>query len=152
MWQCFGIVQCFIGSFQLIIVDEFIVGLDFGECNWFYNLFLEIGENVIVIFFIYIVQDVKELCINMVIINEGYFFFIGVFDVVFLEMSGKVWEKLVFKVDLDCYKVEYQVIFFKFVAGQFFIYVYSEVVLGDGFEVVDFSLEDVFFGKIFGVN
>jgi hypothetical protein len=30
--------------------------------------------------------------------------------------------------------------------------VYSEAAPGDGFEAADPSLEDVFFGKIFGVN
>lgn len=152
MRQRFGIAQCLIGSPQLIIVDEPTAGLDPGERNRFYNLLSEIGENVIVILSTHIVQDVKELCTNMAIINEGNLLFTGAPDAALSEMSGKVWEKSVAKAELERYKAEHQVISSKLVAGQPLIHVYSEAAPGDGFEAADPSLEDVFFGKIFGVN
>jgi ABC-type multidrug transport system ATPase subunit len=152
MRQRFGIAQCLIGSPQLIIVDEPTAGLDPGERNRFYNLLSEIGENVIVILSTHIVQDVKELCTNMAIINEGNLLFTGAPDAALSEMSGRVWEKSVAKAELERYKAEHQVISSKLVAGQPLIHVYSEAAPGDGFEAADPSLEDVFFGKIFGVN
>ena len=152
MRQRFGIAQCLIGNPQLIIVDEPTAGLDPGERNRFYNLLSEIGENVIVILSTHIVQDVKELCTNMAIINQGNLLFTGAPDTALSEIGGKVWEKSVNKAELEDYKSSYQVISSKLVAGQPLIHVYSETAPGDGFEAADPSLEDVFFGKIFGVN
>ena len=77
MKQRFGIAQSLIGEPKLIIVDEPTAGLDPGERNRFYNLLTEIGENVVVILSTHIVQDVKELCSNMAIINKGKLLYAG---------------------------------------------------------------------------
>ena len=93
MKQRFGIAQCLIGEPKLIIVDEPTAGLDPGERNRFYNLLTEIGENVVVILSTHIVQDVKELCRNMAIINKGKVLYAGPPDDSLREIQGKVWEK-----------------------------------------------------------
>jgi ABC-type multidrug transport system ATPase subunit len=77
MKQRFGIAQALIGDPKLIIVDEPTAGLDPGERNRFYNLLSEIGEQVIVILSTHIVEDVKELCPQMAIIDKGRVLFSG---------------------------------------------------------------------------
>ena len=59
------------GSPKLLIVDEPTAGLDPTERNRFLNLLADIGEDVVVILSTHIVEDVRELCSQMAIINKG---------------------------------------------------------------------------------
>src|SRR6187402_1328438 len=103
MRQRFGIAQCLIGSPKLVIVDEPTAGLDPGERNRFYNILSEIGENIIVILSTHIVQDVRELCTQMAIMDKGKVLFSGNTDDALTEIKGKVWEKKVEKTELQHY-------------------------------------------------
>ncbi len=69
MKQRVGIAQALIGNPKLIIVDEPTAGLDPGERNRFYNLLADVGKEVIVILSTHIVDDVRELCTKMAIMN-----------------------------------------------------------------------------------
>ncbi|HMI07109.1 MAG TPA: ABC transporter ATP-binding protein, partial [Flavobacterium sp.] len=123
MRQRFGIAQCLIGNPKLVIVDEPTAGLDPGERNRFYNILSEIGENIIVILSTHIVQDVRELCTQMAVMNHGKLIFSGNTDDALLEVKGKVWEKKVSKAELAGYQDEYKVISNKLVGGQPLIHV-----------------------------
>jgi len=147
MRQRFGIAQCLIGSPKLVIVDEPTAGLDPGERNRFYNILSEIGENTIVILSTHIVQDVRELCTQMAVVDRGSVLFAGNTDDALLEVKGKVWEKKVAKQELAKYQEEYKVISNKLVGGQPLIHVFSNSPI-EGFNKAEENLEDVFFAKL----
>ncbi|GGE12813.1 ABC transporter ATP-binding protein [Psychroflexus salis] len=71
MKQRFGIAQLLLNNPKLIIVDEPTAGLDPAERHRFLNVLREIGTNHIVILSTHIVDDVKELCTDMAILNGG---------------------------------------------------------------------------------
>ncbi|MEP6692202.1 MAG: ABC transporter ATP-binding protein, partial [Gemmatimonadaceae bacterium] len=71
MKQRLGIAIALAGSPKLIIVDEPTAGLDPTERHRFLNLLAEIGSGVVVILSTHIVEDVRELCSSMAIIDKG---------------------------------------------------------------------------------
>jgi ABC-type multidrug transport system ATPase subunit len=148
MRQRFGIAQCLIGTPQLIIVDEPTAGLDPGERNRFYNILSEISENIIVILSTHIVQDVRELCSNMAIMDQGKVLFSGLTDDALHLMKGKVWERRVEKSKLEEFNKNYKVISSKLVAGQPLIHVFSEDQPDFQFVKAEETLEDVFFARL----
>jgi len=148
MRQRFGIAQCLIGNPKLVIVDEPTAGLDPGERNRFYNILSEIGENIIVILSTHIVQDVRELCTQMAVMNHGKVLFSGNTDEALLEVKDKVWERKVSKSELAEFQNHYKVISNKLVGGNPLIHVFSETEPGNGFTKAEENLEDVFFAKL----
>jgi len=148
MRQRFGIAQSLIGDPKLVIVDEPTAGLDPGERNRFYNILSEIGENIIVILSTHIVQDVRELCNNMAVMNHGKVLFSGTTDDALLEVKGKVWEQRVAKEELQGYHDRYKILSSKLVGGQPLIHIFSDTDPNEGFNKAEENLEDVFFAKL----
>jgi ABC-type multidrug transport system ATPase subunit len=150
MKQRFGIAQCLIGQPKLIIVDEPTAGLDPGERNRFYNLLTEIGENMVVILSTHIVQDVRELCSNMAIINKGKVLYAGPPEESLRAIQGRVWKKRIAKSELEGYAASGKMISNRLVAGQPVIHLLSDERPAEGFVTTEPGLEDVFFGAIQG--
>jgi ABC-type multidrug transport system ATPase subunit len=148
MRQRFGIAQALLGNPQIIIVDEPTAGLDPEERNRFNNLLSEIGEQVIVILSTHLVEDVRNLCTQMAIINKGTVVAEGKPEEFVAKLDGFIWTKLISKTEREEYERSFQVIATKFNAGKLNIHIYSKHDPGNGFAMKQADLEDVYFTKL----
>ncbi|WP_394971913.1 ABC transporter ATP-binding protein [uncultured Croceitalea sp.] len=149
MKQRFGIAQALLNNPKLLIVDEPTAGLDPVERNRFYNVLSELGEHTVVILSTHIVDDVKELCTNMAIINQGQVCLQGNPIKILDNLKGKVYKKTIEKGELNLYKQHYQVISEKLFLGKPTIHILSDEHPGNGFSLINAELEDVYFLEIF---
>jgi ABC-type multidrug transport system ATPase subunit len=101
MKQRFGIAQLLLNNPKLIIVDEPTAGLDPAERHRFLNVLREVGTNCTVIFSTHIVEDVKELCNEMAILNGGKILKHTTPQEATKEIEGTIWQKTIERDDLD---------------------------------------------------
>jgi ABC-2 type transport system ATP-binding protein len=150
MKQRFGIAQALLSNPKLIIVDEPTAGLDPAERNRFLNLLGELSDETIVILSTHIVEDVKELCTDMAIINKGEVLMQGNPLKSLEDLNGKIWSKRVDRELATGYKERLNVISDKLVAGKPTLHVLADAKPEEGFELINPDLEDVYFSYIFG--
>lgn len=148
MRQRFGIAQALLGNPTLVIVDEPTAGLDPMERNRFHNLLSEIGEQIIVILSTHIVDDVKNLCKKMVVMNKGTIMLEGTPAEAEATVQNKIWSKSIDKNELNDYRTSMQVISSHIADGRVVVHVYAESNPGAGFVQVPAGLEDVYFSTI----
>lgn len=145
MKQRFGIAQALLGNPKLIIVDEPTAGLDPTERNRFLNLLSSIGENVIIILSTHIVDDVRELCSRMAIVNKGEVLIEGPPQEALDKLAGQMWKKTLGDGELAHYQQTMNVVSTHLVGGKTQIRVHAEATPEPGFAAVEPDLEDVYF-------
>jgi ABC-type multidrug transport system ATPase subunit len=148
MRQRFGIAQALIGNPELIIVDEPTAGLDPEERNRFYNLLVEIGENVVVILSTHIVEDVVDLCPRMAVLAAGRIQLEGAPSELIARSRGNVWAKTIARDKLEEMKASHEVISTRLFAGRTIVHVLSDKDPGEGFALVEGGLEDVYLSAL----
>ena len=145
MRQRFGIAQALLGNPQLIIADEPTAGLDPEERNRFNNLLSEIGEDIIVILSTHLVDDVKNLCTEMAIMNHGQVMAQGKPSDFLKELKGLIWKKNIDKKEKSAYESKYHLLSTQLSLGRLMVHVQAAKQPEEGFEPVEPELNDVYF-------
>lgn len=146
MKQRFGIAQLLLNNPKLIIVDEPTAGLDPAERHRFLNVLREIGTNHTVIFSTHIVDDVKELCHEMAILNGGKILAQGTPEQAEENLKGQIWTKIITREELETYEHDFNVISSKYNQDNTLnIKVYSAEKPNETFVAATPQLEDVYF-------
>lgn len=146
MKQRFGIAQLLLNSPKLIIVDEPTAGLDPAERHRFLNVLREVGTNCTVIFSTHIVEDVKELCNEMAILNGGRILKHTTPVEATTEIEGQIWTKIIERNELDTMEVAYNVLSSNYNQDNSLnIRVHSLELPADDFKSASPQLDDVYF-------
>ena len=146
MKQRFGIAQLLLNNPKLIIVDEPTAGLDPAERHRFLNVLREVGSNCTVIFSTHIVEDVKELCNEMAILNGGKILKHSTPQEATRELENTIWTKIIEKDDLEENMKLYNVLSRNFNPDNTLnIRVHSETKPSDNFVPSEPQLDDVYF-------
>lgn len=146
MKQRFGIAQLLLNNPKLIIVDEPTAGLDPAERHRFLNVLREIGTNHTVIFSTHIVDDVKELCNEIAILNGGKILTQGTPKAVIETLNGSIWTKIIEREVLEDNEKQFNVISSNYNQDNTLnIRVHSELKPDESFAAAIPQLEDVYF-------
>ncbi|MDA9969133.1 ABC transporter ATP-binding protein [Polaribacter sp.] len=146
MKQRFGIAQLLLNNPKLIIVDEPTAGLDPAERHRFLNVLREVGTNSTVIFSTHIVEDVKELCNEMAILNGGRILKHTTPQEATKEIEGTIWTKIINRDDLDSVEETYNLLSSNYNQDNTLnVRVHSAEKPADGFEQIAPQLDDVYF-------
>ncbi|NOT35801.1 MAG: ABC transporter ATP-binding protein [Saprospiraceae bacterium] len=146
MKQRFGIAQLLLNNPKLIIVDEPTAGLDPSERNRFLNVLREIASSNIIIFSTHIVDDIKDLCNDMAIMNGGKIVKKIKPTEATKEIEDKIWTCNVDRVNLEEMEQRFLVLSSKYNQDNSVnIRVYATEQPTSNFISASGSLEDVYF-------
>ena len=146
MKQRFGIAQLLLNNPKLIIVDEPTAGLDPAERHRFLNVLREVGTNCTVIFSTHIVEDVKELCNDMAILNGGRILKHTTPSKARQELIGKIWTKIIDRDDLETNEAKYNVLSSNYNEDNSLnIRVFADALPDAEFKASEPQLDDVYF-------
>ncbi|MCT3948619.1 ABC transporter ATP-binding protein [Elizabethkingia anophelis] len=144
MRQRFGVAQALLGNPKIIIVDEPTAGLDPEERNRFNSLLNDISKDVIVILSTHLVEDVRNLCSEMAIMNKGQVLRKGKPNELIAKLENKIWSKPIDKSELENYRNIYHIISQQLIERELYITTYSPERPKD-FLSVNPLLEHVYF-------
>lgn len=147
MKQRFGVAQALLGNPKIVIVDEPTAGLDPEERNRFNTLLSDLGEDMVIILSTHLVEDVRNLCSTMAIMNHGKIAAQDTPQSFIRDLEGKLWSKALESNDMLPSETDYRVI-----NQQLIERVRHITVLSDnkptGFRAINPTLEHAYFSHL----
>jgi ABC-type multidrug transport system ATPase subunit len=146
MKQRFGIAQLLLNQPKLLIVDEPTAGLDPAERTRFLNVIRAVATDNVVIFSTHIVDDVKDLCHEMAVMNRGQILAQMAPASAIGQLAGKVWTTTIDPALLSEFSTRYQVLSSGYdEQHQLKVRVFAHEQLPPEFSPATPTLEDVYF-------
>ena len=146
MKQRFGIAQLLLNNPRLIIVDEPTAGLDPAERIRFLHLLRELSTDCTVLFSTHIVEDVRDLCTDMAILNRGKIWLHDSPAHAIQQLAGRIWVRTLPPDKLAACQALYQPLSVHYQAdGILSIRVYAHEKPGSLFVQAEPLLDDVYF-------
>jgi ABC-type multidrug transport system ATPase subunit len=146
MKQRFGIAQLLLNRPSLIIVDEPTAGLDPAERKHFLNVLRAVGTENTVIFSTHIVEDIRDLCNEMAILNRGKIIRHQSPIKAIADLEGLIWQTHVTEAGLIAMEKNHIVLSRHYGDdNEQIARVYAKNKPSDNFKLVSPSLEDVYF-------
>ena len=103
---------------------------------------------MVIILSTHIVDDVRELCRHMAIIDKGRVVLSGDPEAVITSLHGRLWRRSVHKADLAAVRVAHTVISERLVGGTPVVHAVADASPGEGWIAVPPDLEDVYFHTV----
>ena len=147
MKQRFGVAQALLGTPKIVIVDEPTAGLDPEERNRFNTLLSDISEEIIIMLSTHLVEDVRNLCSNMAIINKGAIVSQGRPNDFIAQLKGTLWQKAVKTAELPEMEAKHQVISKQLIEKVMYVTVRATEA-PNGFHPIAPTLEHVYFNHL----
>jgi ABC-type multidrug transport system ATPase subunit len=146
MKQRFGIAQLLLNQPKLIIVDEPTAGLDPAERQRFLNILREISTENTIIFSTHIVDDVKDLCREMAILNNGCLLLQDNPIAATQQLDGQIWVTTIQRNELEATEANFQVLSSSYNPDHSLeVRVFAQQCPAPEFETATPELEDVYF-------
>ncbi len=145
--QRFGVAQALLGDPKVLIVDEPTAGLDPLERQRFLNLLSEAAEDRIIILSTHIVDDVRDLCLDMAIMGDGQIVARGAPEDLIGKIDNRVWRIRVDNDQVEALRKNHQVLKTQIQKGGVTVSVLASTA-PKGFKKAAPDLEDAYFAHL----
>ena len=145
MRQRLGVAIALAGSPRLLILDEPTAGLDPAERHRLYDLLADVGDGVTVVLSTHIVEDVRELCTALALIDRGRVVMRGAPDEIVGELRGRLWRRVLEPGEAESVRARHHVISLRRVAGRPVAHIVADHRPDAASTLAEPSLEDAYF-------
>ena len=148
MRQRLGVAIALAGRPRLLILDEPTAGLDPAERHRLYDLLAEVGDGVTVILSTHIVEDVRELCTALALIDRGRVVLRGDPEALVRELRGRLWRRPLEPGEADSVRARHRVISTRRVAGRPVAHIVADHPPDAASTLLEPTLEDAYFLRV----
>jgi ABC-2 type transport system ATP-binding protein len=148
MRQRLGVAIALAGRPRLLVLDEPTAGLDPAERHRLYDLLSAIGDDVVVILSTHIVEDVRELCTSLALIDQGHVVLHGDPEAIVGELRGRLWRRELSRGDKARLSAKHHIISMRRLAGRPVAHIVSDAPPDERATSVEPTLEDAYFFRV----